>query len=373
MIILSNSSLASYIDRGSGNYNNRTDLISGIVIHSAATVGTCSDLSNIIKTTPAGSFNYGIATDGTVGLYVDEMYRAWSTGNPSIDHKTVSIVVCNSSTSADQPISTEAFSMLIKLCTDICRRNYIKRLTFTGKAQGSNLYMHSWFANVNCPGRYLSSMFPSIVTHVNANLSKPQLANSTSEAYRSQTNIVVDAINPYVACIDPTAKNVDYARLISAGVVGVMFYCGTLYADTVLKIQYKNYVSSTLKSQIEALSDALPYALYCDVKAWNKKSAKEECEALYYVVSKYPPKLGLWLRLDLGLFKATNNKIIDTYYEYITKWGLKDKCGLYCTKAQLSKIDWDDKYCKKFSLWLIDTVPGISNLNELLVPNFFKF
>ena len=213
-----------------------------------------------------------------------------------------------------------------------------------------------------------------IVLRVNTNLSRPQLADSNSEALLSQTNIVVDAISPYVITVEPNMTNkLDYAKLVTSKVVGVMFYCGGLYSDTILHTKKKAYISNTLKLQVGHLNGSLPYALYCDVRAWNKKSAKEECEALYYVISKYPPKLGIWLKLDLGILKSTNNTIIDTYYDYITKWGLKDKCGLYCTKSQINRIDWESNYCRKFSLWLIDPLSGISNLNELLVPNFFKF
>jgi TusA-related sulfurtransferase len=58
---------------------------------------------------------------------------------------------------------------LIDLCVDICKRNGITALNFTGDKNG-NLTMHKWFAATSCPGPYLESKFPYIASEVNKKL-----------------------------------------------------------------------------------------------------------------------------------------------------------------------------------------------------------
>lgn len=367
---MSNSSLAGYIDKGTGNYNSRKGLISKICIHTAKATGDCRTLSDILASTSSGSFNYGIGNDGLIGLYVEERFRAWATGDPDNDDICVNIMVCNSSTASNLPISSQAYESLISLCVDICRRNFIFSLKYTGRPESSNLVTHSMFANVDCPGSYLISKIPDLIAKVNSELSHPALAESQSYALKSQSNIVVDAINPYVITVDPGTLGVNYNNMRIAGVVGVMFNAGGLFDSSHNR---KQYINTSLKSQVaEVASSYLPYALYCDVRARDSKEAAQECEELYYVVSKYPPKLGIWMHLELPYSNtAVNNMIMDIYYKYIVRWGLKSKCGIYCNKSQLSRISWSN-YCNKFSLWIIAPVPGVSNLPELETPNFFK-
>lgn len=369
---MANSALVTYVDRGTGNYNSRTQPITKITIHIACSQGSCETLSDIIASCPSSSFNYGIATDGTVGSYVDERYRAWSTGDAENDNVSVSIMVCNSSLGPSYPISGASYNALIKLCVDICRRNFITELKYTGNKNTSNLTRHDWFASTTCPGPYLGSKFGEIANLVNQQLKQTATAISQTEALKAQSNIVVDSIDPYIVVADPKAKNINYKNLKIASVVGIMFYAGGYFESGFLHKKKDKYVSSTLKAQVADCDEAdFPYALYCDVRARDAKEAREECEALFYVISKYPPKLGIWLGLDLIGSTKTTTPIIDTYYKYIYKWGLHDKCGFYCTKDQLSKIDWD-KYCENFSLWIIQPISNVSNLYDLQTPNFFK-
>ena len=58
---------------------------------------------------------------------------------------------------------------LIDLCVDICKRNGIQRLNFTGDKTG-NLTMHCYFKSTLCPGPYLKSKFPYIASEVNKRL-----------------------------------------------------------------------------------------------------------------------------------------------------------------------------------------------------------
>jgi hypothetical protein len=54
----------------------------------------------------------------------------------------------------------------IQLVADICKRNGIKKLNYTGDLSG-NLCMHCWVASTACPGPYLKSKFKYIASEVN--------------------------------------------------------------------------------------------------------------------------------------------------------------------------------------------------------------
>ncbi len=81
----------------------------------------------------------------------------------------ITIEVANDSGDPDWHVSDAALEATIKLCVDICKRNGIDKLNFTGDKSG-NLTMHKYFAATGCPGPYLSSKFPYIASEVNKRL-----------------------------------------------------------------------------------------------------------------------------------------------------------------------------------------------------------
>lgn len=167
---MSNSSLVDVTILSPNCNSPRNNTINKITIHHMAgnlTVERCGEL--FASPDRQGSSNYGIGTDGRVGLYVDESDRAWTSSSPSNDNRAVTIEVANSEYGGEWPVSDAAFEKLIDLCVDICRRNGIERLNFTGDATG-NLTMHKYFAATNCPGPYLEARFPEIADRVNARL-----------------------------------------------------------------------------------------------------------------------------------------------------------------------------------------------------------
>ena len=115
------------------------------------------------------SSNYAIDIDGNIALYVEEANRAWSSANPENDDVAVTIEVANETLGGDWKVSNKSYEALIALCTDICRRNGIEELTYTGDAQGT-LTTHNMFTDTQCPGPYLESRMEDIAAQVNANL-----------------------------------------------------------------------------------------------------------------------------------------------------------------------------------------------------------
>ena len=115
------------------------------------------------------SANYGIDSNGRVGCYVDEDYRAWSTANPSNDRRAINIELANDVIGGDWHVSEKAINKCIELCVDICQRHGISRLNYTGGTDG-NLTRHNMFMATTCPGPYLQSKFPYIASEVNKRL-----------------------------------------------------------------------------------------------------------------------------------------------------------------------------------------------------------
>ena len=169
---MSNSSLASKSIL-SPNYNKRTEKICKITPHHAAGVLTAESLAKIFSSKSRGaSSNYVIGNDGKIILVVEESNRAWTSSSAWNDQRAITIEVSNSKTGGNWPISDAAYNSLINLCVDICKRNGIDKLEFTGDKNGS-LTMHKMFKATACPGPYLESKMPEIASKVNAILHPP--------------------------------------------------------------------------------------------------------------------------------------------------------------------------------------------------------
>jgi hypothetical protein len=170
---MANSPLVTYKRISPNSSNPRKSKIKKITIHhmgGSLSVETCGE----IFADPArqASSNYAIDINGKVGLYVEEKNRAWTSSNADNDNQAVTIEVANDRIGGNWHVSDKVLTKLIDLCVDICERNGIEKLVFTGDAKG-NLTMHKYFANTICPGAYLESKFPYIANEVNKRLSNP--------------------------------------------------------------------------------------------------------------------------------------------------------------------------------------------------------
>lgn len=184
---MSNSKLVNYT-RLSPNCNKpRNHAIDTITIHHMAgnlSVEQCGAV--FAPSSRQASSNYGIGTDGRVGLYVDEANRSWCSSSGENDHRAVTIEVANDQIGGNWHVSDTALAKLIDLCLDICQRNGIKKLNYTGDKSG-NLTMHKWYVATACPGSYLESKFPYVAGQVNARLVGAAAPSTESkELYRIQ-------------------------------------------------------------------------------------------------------------------------------------------------------------------------------------------
>lgn len=183
---MSNSKLISHTHISPNSNNPRNHKIDKITIHHMACNASIEACGRAFADPEReGSSNYGVGTDGRIALYVDEANRAWTSSNAANDHRAVTIEVANDGGDPDWHVSDKALQATIDLCVDICKRNGIKRLNFTGDKTG-NLTMHKWFAPTGCPGPYLESKFPYIAAEVNKRLGVVDTEEAEAEVYRVQ-------------------------------------------------------------------------------------------------------------------------------------------------------------------------------------------
>lgn len=167
---MSNSSLINYVNLSPSCNAPRNNAIRKITVHHMAANLSVEQCGNIFANrNRQASSNYGIGSDGRVGLYVDEANRSWCSSSPDNDHQAITIEVANDVIGGNWHVSDVALAKLIDLCVDICERNGINRLIFTGNASG-NLTLHKYFAPTLCPGPYLESKMPYIAQEVNRRL-----------------------------------------------------------------------------------------------------------------------------------------------------------------------------------------------------------
>lgn len=187
---MSNSSLVNYVKISPNKNSPRNHKIDTITIHHMAgnlSVEKCGDV--FAPTSRQASSNYGVGTDGRIGMYVEEKDRSWCSSNAANDNRAVTIEVANDGGAPNWHVSDKALAATIDLCVDICKRNGITRLNYTGDKTG-NLTEHNYFAATACPGPYLKSKLSYIADTVNARLngsasittpSKPSATKSIEE------------------------------------------------------------------------------------------------------------------------------------------------------------------------------------------------
>ena len=392
---MSNSALATVRIISPNKNSPRTKKIDCIAIHCMAgnlSAENCGYLFQASST--QASSNYGIGSDGKIGLYVDEGDRSWCTSN-SIDEQAVTIEVANTSDSEPFPVSQKAYASLLNLVTDICRRNGIKKLKWLNNKQYGlehrtdlqNMVVHRWYAAKSCPGTYLFNVMGNIASEVNRRLDgnvpidtmpaggengTPEGSSGTTSGSVSSIQVNYEDLNPYIVTLTRKThiiKDTEWDKLKDARVRGALIETGRLYDDSHRQVDFRN---PRLKTHVESLQKAkLPWGLYIEMRAKNTAEADKEIEELQPCVRLYPPELGLWLQCTFTKSVSVNDKILQRYYDELERLGLKNKIGIICTKKDLDLFSWEKKWSDYYCLWLIEHVKDTSELETLLTPTFF--
>lgn len=188
-----NSSLVVYTKLSPNNSGQRTHSIDRITPHCVVGQCTAEGLGDwFYPSSTQASSNYGIDKNGRVGMYVEEKNRSWSSSSNANDQRAVTIE-CASGTTEPYEMNDAVYKTLIKLCTDICKRNGKKKLLwladkdktliYTPAADEMVLTVHRWFANKSCPGTWLYSRLGDLAAKVTAALTEqaPAKAETTTE------------------------------------------------------------------------------------------------------------------------------------------------------------------------------------------------
>ena len=191
-----NSPLVSYTKLSPNHSGQRTHSIDRITPHCVVGQLTAESICGCF-TSPSreASCNYGIGKDGKIALCVEEKNRSWCSSSSANDQRAVTIE-CASDLNHPYAMTTAVYNSLVKLCTDICKRNGKKKLLWLGdknktlnyspKSDEMVLTVHRWFANKSCPGGWLFSRLGDLASKVTAKLSGNTSAN-TGTLYRVQT------------------------------------------------------------------------------------------------------------------------------------------------------------------------------------------
>lgn len=406
---MSYSSLATVQIWSPHKTSPRNHGIDSVAIHTMAGNMTAESCGTWFQNPSANaSSNYGIDSNGTVGVYVDESDRSWCTSSRGVDNRAVTIEVASTTTSEPYECTGEAYESLIKLLVDICQRNNIASLKWkddktyaTIAAQGGpvdeqNMFVHRWFnTSKPCPGQYLFERQGQIANEVNKRLKNGEsYADGSSEkksdttydvntgettstdsatATRSGTSVQLtinwEVFNPYLVRLDRNTQIGSYSMLKDAKVLGAVVEAGYRYHAN--GVQTDKFESPEVKHQVTSLQDCkLGYGFYTVCRARDVVQAKEEMFHFSFVIRRYPPTMGAWLELDLGHNTDTNNLIIERYKKELVRLGFTGKMGLICTRDMLSYFDWDT-YQQDFFLWLVESIESTDELDQLLDPVFF--
>lgn len=191
-----NSSLISYTNLSPNHSGQRTHSIDRITPHCVVGQLTAESICGCFASpSREASCNYGIGKDGKIALCVEEKNRSWCSSSSANDQRAVTIE-CASDLNAPYAMTTAVYNSLVKLCTDICKRNGKKKLIWLGdknktlnyspKSDEMVLTVHRWFANKSCPGDWLYERLGDLAAKVTAQLGGTA-ADSSGTLYRVQT------------------------------------------------------------------------------------------------------------------------------------------------------------------------------------------
>lgn len=218
---MSNSSLVKYTKISPNKTSPRDHAIDTITIHCVVGQVSVERLGEIFApASKKASANYGIGSDGRVGMYVEEKDRSWCSSNADNDNRAITIE-CASDSTYPYAINDAVYKTLIELCADICKRNNIKELkwkadkSLIGQVDKQNMTVHRWFAKKSCPGQYIYERLGQIADEVNKKLK----ASEVTVLYRVQTG----------AFLNKSYADAMLAKVKAAGFSTYMVQTGKMY------------------------------------------------------------------------------------------------------------------------------------------------
>lgn len=241
---MSNSSLVNYTKISPNKTSPRNHKIDTISIHCMAGNLTVESCGNVFASSDRkASSNYGIDSNGRIGMYVEEKDRSWCTSSSSNDNRAITIEVANTVAASPWPISDAAYKSLINLLVDICKRNNIKQLlwkgdkSLIGQVTKQNMTVHRWFAAKDCPGDYLYNLHGQIASEVNAKLGVTSSSSTGSSSTSTSSTLYKVQVGAYS---NKTNADEMLKKIKNSGFDGIVVKVDNLY-----KVQVGAYSNKT--------------------------------------------------------------------------------------------------------------------------------
>ena len=220
---MSNSPLVDFTHYSPHHSGKKQYPITRITPHHV--VGLCSveALGKEFDGERQASSNYGIGSDGRIGLYVDECNRAWTSGSFDNDSRAIT-VECSNYPTYPYEFPEVVYKRLVDLCVDICKRYGKTKLLWFGDKDKALSYqpaddemvltIHRWFANTACPGQWLMEHLEDLAEQVTARLrewnftgdSTPAAWSKEAVEWAVENGIMVGANNDLMLRSDLTRE-----------------------------------------------------------------------------------------------------------------------------------------------------------------------
>lgn len=239
---MSNSKLVDYTEISPNQSGERNHKIDRITPHSVVGQMSVESLGHWFaeKSTQASS-NYGIGSDGRVGLYVPESHRSWCSSSGENDNRAVTIE-CACDPKYPYTFNKVVYKTLVDLCVDICKRNgktkiiwfndKNKTLSYKPKSNEMLLSVHKWFGNTTCPNKWMLDHMDDLEKAVNKRL---------------QTRYIIQ-----FGCF----KNKDNASRLVRVLAGRGYDCSIVKDDGYYCVRYGRFKSKTKAEKMkESLTD----------------------------------------------------------------------------------------------------------------------
>lgn len=227
-----NSKLVDYTRLSPNHSGARTHSIDRITPHCVVGQLSVESLGSIFApTSRRASSNYGIGSDGRVGMFVEEKNRSWCSSSWANDQRAVTIE-CASDLKHPYAFKDVVYNKLVDLCVDICKRNGKNKLLFLGTLAKTDAYSprsnemlltaHRWFDSTACPGDWMYSRLGDLAKVVTEVLSGEKQDKTPSKPAESLPDVFYRVKTKAVGWL-PQIKNLqDYAGIQGQAVTGFM-------------------------------------------------------------------------------------------------------------------------------------------------------
>lgn len=153
---------------------------------------TCCE--SFLPASRKASANYCIGKDGDIWLNVEEKNRAWTSSSSYNDNRAITIE-CANYMDADRygMLPDKTWDSLVRLCVDICQRNDIPYINYTGDDNG-NLTKHKWYGSTDCPGPWFDNHFNDLAEQINRALNIEPTPTPTPTGFGGLYRCTVDGL-----------------------------------------------------------------------------------------------------------------------------------------------------------------------------------